>query len=80
MLRSRTYLDDVMYITYDPCLYYNDLHSFAFNDYITDLGISIYSFNIIIPISRLVYPRVRHHIRDCINDRGREIINSDPPS
>jgi len=25
MLRSRTYLDDVMYTTYDPCLYYNDL-------------------------------------------------------
>lgn len=50
MLRSRTYLDDMMYTTYDPCLYYNDLHSFAFNDYITNLGISIYSFNIIIPI------------------------------
>ena len=50
MLRSRTYLDDVMYTTYDPCLYYNDLHSFALNDYITNLGISIYSFNIIIPI------------------------------
>jgi len=27
MLRSRTYLDDVMYTTYDPCLYYNELHS-----------------------------------------------------
>ena len=45
MLRSRIYLDDVMYITYDSCPYYNDLHSFAFNDYIIDLGISVYSFN-----------------------------------